>query len=165
MLWKFLINSCSQCSGASVASAVLIWWSVRCALSALSSDFERDLPAVEEDNLGDFPHGHCWWALTQPSWVLTQPFRAITQPSWAIVEALLAHCGIIQTPRSSKYIDRRYGKIPCGRKQAPALFCVCVNCDYSRDCRYEWAVMINQPWSLALYPLWKHKKRKLFCLN
>ena len=52
-------------------------------------------------------------------------------------------------------VDHPYGKIPW-QKHRFALYFVFVKCDYSRVCRYEWAVMINQPWSFALDPLWKH---------
>ena len=60
----------SHCSCASVASAVLIWWSVRCALVRVCSEcIEQRLwarfAAVEEDNLRDFPHGHLRWTIAE----------------------------------------------------------------------------------------------------
>ena len=69
--------------------------SVRCALSALSSDCERDLAAGEEHNLRDFPHSHHW--------------RAITQSCPAIAQGLLGHYAIC-SPQDlqSKYITHMY---------------------------------------------------------
>ena len=96
--------------------------SVRCALSALSGDFDRDLPKISHTAMAAEPsHSH----RSHPTSMLSHRIGIAPWPS--------GPSNTHTTPNMERFH---------GRKQVPPLY---VKCDYSRVCGYEWAVMINQP--------------------